>query len=143
MPLRTPKNAKTARRATARGDRPEMGRKRGTLTAPGTCPLLNSSGGRTSRTRAPPLLPEEEVTDLFEERIERLVARLTAKGPLSRRALARCISGQNYSVIDTLLKEAMRRGLIIQREKLFVATGVNVNASAGKTVIDFSRGVAA
>jgi hypothetical protein len=37
-----------------------MGRKRGTLTAPGTCPLLNSSGGRTSRTRAPPLLPEEE-----------------------------------------------------------------------------------
>jgi hypothetical protein len=89
------------------------------------------------------LLPEEEVTDLFEERIERLVARLTAKGPLTKRALARCISGQNYGVIDTLLKEAVRRGLIVQREKLFVATGVNVNGSAGKTVIDFSRGVAA
>jgi hypothetical protein len=89
------------------------------------------------------LLPEEEVTDLFEERIERLVARLTAKGPLTKRDLARCISGQDYGVIDTLLKEAVRRGLIVQREKLFVATGVNVNASAGKTVIDFSRGVAA
>jgi hypothetical protein len=89
------------------------------------------------------LLPEEEVTDLFEERIERLVARLTAKGPLTKRDLARCISGQDYGVIDTLLKEAMRRGLILQREKLFVAAGVNVNASAGKTVIDFSRGVAA
>jgi hypothetical protein len=62
---------------------------------------------------------------------------------LTKRDLARCISGQDYGVIDTLLKEAMRRGLILQREKLFVAAGVNVNASAGKTVIDFSRGVAA
>lgn len=90
------------------------------------------------------LLPEAEVGDLlFDERIERLVARLTAKGPMTKRNLARCISGQSYGVIDTLLKESMRRGLIIQREKLFVATGVNVNAPRAKTMIDFSEGVAA
>ena len=35
--------------------------KRETLTAPGMCPFLNSSGGRTSKIRAPLLLlPEEE-----------------------------------------------------------------------------------
>ena len=56
MPFKTPKNAKTARRATARGERPVIGRYKGTLTAPGTCPFLNSSGGRTSRIRAPVLL---------------------------------------------------------------------------------------
>ena len=98
MPLRTPKNAKTARRATARGDRPEMGRKRGTLTAPGTCPLLNSSGGRTSRTWAPPLLPEEEEEGAPEEEKGRRGSDARSEGsappppppPLSRAKTSSC-----------------------------------------------------
>ena len=69
--------------------------------------------------------------------------RLATQGPKTRRELARTISGNGYRVIDALLTEAGRRGLIIQRGKAFSAAGVNVNASTGERVIDFHEGVAA
>ena len=89
------------------------------------------------------MLPQMEVTDLFEVRLDRLVERLITKGPLPVRELARGISGCDYRVVDSLMKEAKRRGRVYQRETLFFATGVNVNGTAGNPIVDFQGGVAA
>ncbi len=89
------------------------------------------------------MLPQMEVRDLFTQRLERLTARLIDKGPMRRRELARTISGQDYGVIDTLLAEGRRRGLVYQSGELFYAAGVNVNGTAGNPIVDFQGGVAA
>ena len=87
------------------------------------------------------MLPKMEVTDLFEVRIERLVGRLINQGPMSKRQLARTINGHDYGVIDALLAEGKRRGLLYQKAELFYAVAVNVNAT--HAIVDFQGGVAA
>ena len=89
------------------------------------------------------MLPGLAIDDLFEDRLDRLVERLITKGPMTMRPLARTINGHNYGVIDTLLAEGKRRGLVYQSGELFYAAGVNVNGTAGNPIVDFKGGVAA
>ena len=89
------------------------------------------------------MLPGLAIDDLFEDRLDRLVERLITKGPLPMRELARGINGHKYGVIDALLAEGKRRGLVYQKAELFYAAGVNVNGNAGNPIVDFQGGVAA
>lgn len=89
------------------------------------------------------MLPKMEVTDLFEDRLDRLVGRLINQGPMTKRQLARTINGHDYGVIDTLLAEGKHRGLLFQKAELFFAVAVNVNGSASNAIVDFQGGVAA
>ncbi len=79
----------------------------------------------------------------LDEEIEKLVQRLLVKGPQTKRDLARGIHGQNYGVIDFRLAEAMRRGVVIQRDGRYWAAGVSVNASTAPGATDIGGDVAA
>jgi len=89
------------------------------------------------------MLPGLMIDDLFEARLDRLVERLIAKGPMPMRELARGISGCDYRVVDSLMKEAKRRGQAYQRGTLFFATAVDVDGKASNAIVDFQGGVAA
>ena len=79
----------------------------------------------------------------LDDQVEKLVQRLLDKGPQTLRQLVRSYSGQNYTVIDARIFEAVRRGRIIQRGKLYCLPDVSVNASTTPDATGNDEGVAA
>jgi len=79
-------------------------------------------------------------TSRADEDVQKLVWRLRTKGGQTRREIVRSYHGQKYGVIDALLGEAIRRGLIIQSDGRFF---VSVSPSAEPEATETDRGVAA
>ena len=86
---------------------------------------LASSPAHTSRT---------------DQDVEKLVWRLRTKGGQTRREIVRSYHGQKYGVIDALLGEAIRRGLVVQSDGRFF---VRVSPSAEPEATETNHEVAA
>ena len=103
--------------------------------------LLQNHAGRQAAVLAR-LTTRRNDTGRLDDQVERLVQRLRDKGPQTLRQLVRSFSGQNYAVIDNRIFEAIRRGRIIQRGKLYcLPDSVTVNASTVPDMSEINEGV--
>tara|TARA_R110002096_G_scaffold273422_1_gene467198 strand:- start:265 stop:1851 length:1587 start_codon:yes stop_codon:yes gene_type:complete len=86
--------------------------------------LLRGSGVEGLRTLSELgfLLSEEEQRRGFE--IDVLIAKIRMKGPVTRRDLVRSYSGMKTAVLESLVSDAMARGLVLEADgKLKVSQG--------------------
>ena len=76
-----------------------------------------------------------------ERQIQRMLAKLRARGPLSLRGLVRTYDRQDYARIEEWLHLALARGLAEQRGPLFFAASVSVSAGNAPHVLNFTEAV--
>ncbi|MEO6754595.1 MAG: hypothetical protein ABIP85_22695 [Chthoniobacteraceae bacterium] len=86
--------------------------------------------GRRQRILLERLIMPQTDDETQEAMIEKVIRRLEARGPLSKRALARTLHNQDYRQIEPMLDTAISLGRIEKRGDFYQARNVSVSASA-------------
>ena len=86
--------------------------------------------GRRQRILLERLIMPQTDDEAQEAMIEKVIGRLKARGPLTKRGLVRTFHHQDYGQVETFLNAAVTRGRVHQHGEFYHAQDVSVSASA-------------